>query len=231
MHLVVGCLNDRVSRFTSLSGLDCLLHGMVDSFYGISLHFSNCCFLRGLGRLDLSFSRCLNSMDCFDSVLQSVLKGLGLLSRYFGGLLTLSSLAFESSDDKLDLLLNDLSFHLSNGGVLLMDSNLGLLLSIKTVHDSQSGLQIVLVYLDLSKVGIHDLHGVLTGRGEGHHVVPMLNEHLAVLLSQLLLLHSDIRVLDSSPEEPPARQSSSSIERRALVDRSEVSIPNDPLAG
>lgn len=62
-------------------------------------------------------------------------------------------------------------------------------------------------------------------------MVPMLNEHFSILLSQLLLLHSDIRVLDSSPEESPTRKSSSSVEGRALGDGGKVSIPNDSFAG
>lgn len=163
VHLLIGFLNNRVSRFSSLGGLDSRFDCMVDGPQGSFLHFGNCCLLGGLSRFNLNFSRCFDSMDCFDGVLQSVLKGLDLLSRNFGGLLTLCSLALKSSDDEFNLLLNDLGFHLSNGGVLLMDHNLGLFFSVETIHDSQSGLQIVLVNLNLSKVGVHDLHGVLTG--------------------------------------------------------------------
>lgn len=102
-------------------------------------------------------------MNCLDSVLQSVLKGLDLLLCYVSRLLSLGGLALKGSDDKLDLLLDDLSFHLSDSCVLFVDNGLSFLFSVKTVHDSKSGFEIVLVDFNLSKVSVHHLHGVLTG--------------------------------------------------------------------
>jgi len=62
-------------------------------------------------------------------------------------------------------------------------------------------------------------------------MVPVLNEQLTICSSELLLLDSDIRVLDTGPEESPAGQSGGSIKRRSLVNAGEVTVPDNSLAG
>jgi hypothetical protein len=42
------------------------------------------------------------------------------------------------------------------------------------VAGCQSGLYLVLVDLDLTEVGVDDLHGMLANFGEGHYMVPVL---------------------------------------------------------
>lgn len=115
--------------------------------------------------------------------------------------------------------------------MLLVDGNLGLLFTVKTVHNSKTGFKVVLVDLDLRKVGVHHLHSVLTRSGESHNMIPVLDVHLAVLSSELLLFDSNIRVLDTSPEESPSGKNLSTTSSRSIVNTVEVTVPDDSLAG
>jgi hypothetical protein len=203
----------------------------VDCLLGSVLHLGDGSLLGGLSRLNFNLGGSFDGVDGFDGVLKGLLESLGLLLGDMSGLLSLGSGTLQGSNDELDLLLDDLSLHLSNSGVLLVDGSLGLLFTVKTVHDSETSLEVVLVDLDLRKVGVHDLHGVLTGSGESHNVIPMLDVHLTVLSSELLLLDSDVRVLDTSPEESPSGKNLSTISGRPVVNTVEVTVPDDSLAG
>jgi hypothetical protein len=231
VHLGVCSLDDFLSALSGLGSLDSGVDSVVDCLLGSVLHLGDGSLLGGLSRLNFNLGGSFDGVDGFDGVLKGLLESLGLLLGDMSGLLSLGSGTLQGSNDELDLLLDDLSLHLSNSGVLLVDGSLGLLFTVKTVHDSETSLEVVLVDLDLRKVGVHDLHGVLTGSGESHNVIPMLDVHLTVLSSELLLLDSDVRVLDTSPEESPSGKNLSTISGRPVVNTVEVTVPDDSLAG
>lgn len=91
-----------------------------------------------------------------------------------GDLLNTGMLALHSGDHRLQLLLHELGLDVTNLLLLVVNMKGFLHLGVLSVDDSESLLNVVLVDLDLREVGVNYLHGVLTGDGEGHHVIPVL---------------------------------------------------------
>jgi len=139
-------------------------------------------------------------------------------------------LAFHGRDHRLQLLLHELSLDVANFLGFFVDAESSAHLSVLSVNDGQSLLKLVLVDLNLRKVGVDNRHGVLAGSGEGHHVVPVLKDELVAHLADLFLLNGDVTVLNTSPEESPSRDGLSSVEGRALVDVGQVTVPDVSLA-
>jgi len=50
-----------------------------------------------------------------------------------------------------------------------------------SIADSQTLLHLVLVLLDLTQVHVDYSHGMLADFGEGHHVVPVLQDELVAM--------------------------------------------------
>ena len=104
-----------------------------------------------------------------------------LLLSLVGELLDTGVLAFHGRDHGLQLLLDELSLDVTDFLSFLVDVEGSTHSSVLRINDGQSLLELVLVDLNLRKVGVDNRHGVFTGGGEGHHVIPVLQDELVAM--------------------------------------------------
>lgn len=117
---------------------------------------------------------------------------------------SLSVLAIKASHDRFELLLDDLMFLCPDSLFLFVDSDDLLVFMVVLVDHGQTLLKVILVHLELREVDVYHLHGVFTCRRVVHHMVPVLQNEHVTLLTDLLLLNSNVIVLHSSPEKTPS---------------------------
>jgi hypothetical protein len=211
------------------SGLSIVLE-VRDGLLGSSLAGSKRCFagsvsggnsnLGGLGSFFLGLDEFSNNLNKF----------LNLMLSLVSELLNTGMFAFHGGHHRLQLLLDELGLDVADLLLFLMNMEGFAHLSVLSIDDRQSLFKFVLVHLNLRKVGVNHLHGVLTSSGEGHNVIPMLKDELVSDLADLLFLDSDITVFHTSPEESPAGDSLRSVKGRALVDTGQITVPDVSLA-